>query len=91
MTEALARFQESSFDVVVSDIEMPGGSGIDLLRRLKQLNARVPVILMSGNVLYFTRNESWKALADAMLEKPFTEETLIATLERVCGVKKPGA
>jgi len=46
--EAVALFKERSFDVVISDISMPGMSGLDLLRAIRQQDLDVPVIIMTG-------------------------------------------
>jgi len=47
-TEALAVFQKSPFDAVLTDIKMPGMSGIELLRAIRGLDASVPVIVMTA-------------------------------------------
>ena len=45
---AVARFKERFFDVVISDISMPGMSGLDLLRAIREKDLDVPVIIMTG-------------------------------------------
>lgn len=46
--EALAKLQAQSFDVVLTDVTMPGLSGMDLLNRVVALYPRTPVIIISG-------------------------------------------
>jgi DNA-binding response OmpR family regulator len=46
--EALARLGGSKFDVIVTDIDMPALSGVELLRVLRARNDRTPVVLMTG-------------------------------------------
>jgi len=46
--EAVARFGERFFDVVVSDISMPGMGGLALLREIRERDLDVPVIIMTG-------------------------------------------
>ena len=46
--DALAKFQARSFDVVLTDISMPGLSGMELLNRVLQLYPGTPVIMISG-------------------------------------------
>ncbi|MES1207437.1 MAG: response regulator, partial [Pseudomonadota bacterium] len=47
-TEAAARFRERAFDVIISDISMPGMSGLELLRAVREHDLDVPVIIMTG-------------------------------------------
>jgi two-component system response regulator PilR (NtrC family) len=46
--EALAKLESQAFDVVLTDISMPGLSGLDLLNRVVQLYPGTPVIVVSG-------------------------------------------
>jgi len=46
--EALALFEEDKPDLVILDIQMPGMNGIEVLRRMKNINPAVPVILSSA-------------------------------------------
>jgi DNA-binding NtrC family response regulator len=46
--EALSKLEAQAFDVVVTDISMPGLSGLDLLNRVVQLYPGTPVIIISG-------------------------------------------
>ncbi len=47
-SEALAAFQKDPFDVVLTDIKMPGMSGIDLLRAIRASDPTVPVVVMTA-------------------------------------------
>ena len=47
--EALTLLQDHSFDVVVSDIMMPGLTGIDLLRAIRERDLDLPVLLLTGS------------------------------------------
>ncbi len=46
--QATARFRERAFDVIISDISMPGMSGLQLLRAVREQDLDVPVIIMTG-------------------------------------------
>ncbi len=46
--EALAKLEAQSFDVVLTDVSMPGLSGLDLLNRVVELYPGTPVIIISG-------------------------------------------
>jgi len=67
---------------VVSDIQMPQMSGIELLAELRQLNNELPVILMTGYSNLVSSAEALALGAADYLAKPFNAETLIGSLER---------
>ncbi len=56
---------------VVSDIGMPGMSGIDLLKTIKEKHKNIPVLLVTGNAGKFSRGEAEDAGADGYVTKPF--------------------
>src|SRR5512134_2293643 len=58
--ERAVRAAPQAFDAVVTDHAMPGATGIDLARTLREIRADLPVILVSGHV-----NEELRALAAA--------------------------
>ncbi len=70
----------AAFDVVVSDVVMPGMSGSELARRLAARRPRIPVILMSG---YADDIDALMEPAEpaAFLDKPFTIEQLLQAVE----------
>jgi DNA-binding response OmpR family regulator len=57
--EAMAKFKESPPDLVILDINMPGMSGIEVLRRMKEINPDLPVILSSAYQEYKQDFGSW--------------------------------
>ena len=46
--EALAKFQEGEFDIVVTDYLMEGMSGVELARRLRELVPALPIVIVTG-------------------------------------------
>jgi two-component system response regulator FixJ len=65
---------------VITDVRMPEMSGIDLLRRLKELKIDVPVIVITGHGDVPMAVESMKVGASDFLEKPFDDEVLLASV-----------
>ncbi|MBC7927171.1 MAG: response regulator [Bryobacteraceae bacterium] len=65
--EALALFETSPFDIVVTDYRMPNINGVELLERLRSIRP-VPVVLMSGMVEVLGLNEG-NTGADAVVTK----------------------
>ncbi len=79
--EFLARFgEETPGGCIVSDVCMPGMSGVDLMLRLRRYEKRVPVILITGHGDIRLAVEAMKAGAHDFLEKPFDADTLVDTV-----------
>ncbi len=76
----LAVLPSADLACVVTDVRMPGTSGIDLLRRLKELNISVPVIVVTGHGDVPLAVEAMKFGAADFLEKPFDDEVLLASV-----------
>jgi DNA-binding NtrC family response regulator len=77
--EALLLLQDGSVDLVVSDIRMPGGDGVTLLRETVRLYPGTQVIMMSGFSDY--SEEDLKSLgAFALISKPFRIDKILALI-----------
>ena len=76
-------------DAVVSDVQMPQMSGIELLARVREFNSEIPVILMTGYANVVTSDEARLLGATDYLSKPFNAEALVGSLERVFRKKVP--
>ena len=68
--------------VIVSDVRMPGMGGLALLNRLQQLDADLPVMLLTGHGDVPMAVEAMRAGAYDFLEKPFSPEALLGSLRR---------
>ena len=68
--------------VIVSDVRMPGMGDLALLNRLQQLDADLPVILLTGHGDVPMAVEAMRAGAYDFLEKPFSPEALLGSLRR---------
>ena len=73
-------FAGLDFGCVVSDVRMPGIGGIEMLRRLKSLQCRFPVIIMTGHGDVPLAVEAMKLGAVDFLEKPFEDDLLITMI-----------
>lgn len=78
---ALDALKEKQFNAVLTDIVMPGASGIELLESCKRLNPDLPVILMTAFSDFDHAVKAVKNGAFDFLTKPVNEEYLIHTIE----------
>ncbi len=85
--EALAVLAESEIDVIVSDIEMPGMDGVELLRNIAQEAVDVPVILMTGNPTVETAIEAVGRGAFEYVTKPFEPARLRELIKRAAHLR----
>jgi DNA-binding response OmpR family regulator len=74
--EAVLRFIENSYNLILLDITMPKLEGINALRIINRLNPGVPAIAFSGNLSADRIEDSLRAGAVGCLTKPFTMREL---------------
>lgn len=77
VSAAKAIMNGQKIDLIVSDIRMPGGTGIDLLNYIKNKNIDVPPIILITGFADITIENAFNQGAEALLSKPFKLEELI--------------
>jgi len=92
-TEALNTFatRHGDFELLLTDVVMPGLSGLELARRLASINPKLRVLFMSGYSYETLAERGPPALASAMLAKPFTPESLGAKVREVLDARREPA
>lgn len=79
---ALERIARESFDVVISDVEMPGMRGPQLLAAILEIKPRQPILLVTAFGSVQLAVEMIRAGACDFVTKPFQVETLVVAIER---------
>jgi two-component system, NtrC family, response regulator AtoC len=79
---ALSRLGEHDFDVVLSDVRMPGKSGIEMVAEVKHLRPGTPVILMTAFGSVASAAEAMRAGAFDYITKPFEPDAVLFALDR---------
>ena len=76
---------------IVTDVRMPEISGVDLLRRLKELKIGMPVIVITGHGDVQLAVEAMKIGAADFIEKPFDDERLLTAVRSALGRWEKGS
>lgn len=85
--EALMRFEDIDFSLIISDIRMPGKNGLELIKEAQahRKNAeknKIPAILITGYADMACQQKDWRPLVEACLYKPFDSKELIEAVKR---------
>ena len=80
--EALERLEQAPFDLVITDLRMPRLDGLDLLRRIKEHDPDLTVIIVTAFSSVETAVEAMRHGAYDYVSKPFREDVLLLTLEK---------
>jgi two-component system chemotaxis response regulator CheY len=83
--EGLAAAQTGSFDLVISDVNMPGMDGLTMLRKLRAMPAfkSKPILILTTEMDPERKKQAKDAGATGWIVKPFNPEQLVATIRRV--------
>jgi DNA-binding NtrC family response regulator len=86
--DGVSAFRQKRPDLVLTDMAMPDGEGVECIRELQSLDAAVPIIAMSGGgsvggTLYLTLAS--QAGAQQSLQKPFRRDALLAAVDSCLG------
>ena len=80
--EAMSALEDGTPQVVISDIRMPGGSGLELLQRLKELHPQLPVIIMTAYSDLDSAVAAFQGGAFEYLPKPFDVDNAVELIRR---------
>jgi len=83
--EALNAVNDTMFDVAITDLVMPGDSGLKLVQALHDIDPELPILVLTGYASIATAVEAMKLGARHYLAKPATIEDILSALEQVQG------
>ena len=87
-TDFLNSLADFKSGCIITDVRMPGMSGIELLRKLKELGIDVPVIVVTGHGDVPLAVEAMKFGAADFLEKPFDDEVMLQAVRSACNQQR---
>ncbi|MDY6990512.1 MAG: response regulator [Thermodesulfobacteriota bacterium] len=82
-SEALKMFSEKDYDLVISDLKMPGMDGVELFGELIEMKPGVPVIIITAYGSLETADEAMKKGVSDFITKPFRKDSILFTIKRV--------
>ncbi len=80
--EAMEHMRYLAPDAVLTDLQLPGMDGVEVIKRCRELASELPVVLMTAHGNVPTAVQAMHSGAYDFIEKPFSNERLIATLHR---------
>jgi len=91
--DAIAKWTDSRFDLILMDVQMPKMDGLDATRRIRELESggrRIPIIAMTAHAMSGDRDRCLEAGMDDYVSKPVTRAALQQALVRCVPVKSAG-
>jgi len=85
---ALQKLQENRYDVIISDMQMPLMSGLELLQKIRELKIKTPVIIISAYAEDLLQEKMDSVDVFATLSKPFDSKILKSLIERAYKSKR---
>ncbi len=83
-SEGLAFHQKGQFCLVIIDINLPDGTGIELIRKIRATDAQTPIVVNSAVALNTVIEEAKEAGANAYVVKPGGWDSLVETVHQLC-------
>ncbi|MBK8804423.1 MAG: sigma-54-dependent Fis family transcriptional regulator [Fibrobacteres bacterium] len=87
VSEGLEKF-DASIELVLSDYKMPGMTGMDLLKKIREKDPNVPFVIMTAHGTVQVAVEAMRHSAWDFLEKPFDPDVLEITVDRALEVRR---
>lgn len=78
--EALREIEQSLFDLIITDIMLPGLNGVDLCKRIREMHPELPIIMLTALGTTDEKLEGFDAGADDYMVKPFEMRELVARI-----------
>lgn len=82
-TEGIKMFMEEDYDLVITDLKMPGLDGMDIFDDFKEFKPDVPVIMITAYGSIETSDEALRKGVAEFITKPFRKDSILFTIRRV--------
>ena len=85
-TEGIEMFEKGSFDLVFTDLGMPDISGWEVAKKIKEINGKVPIVLVTGWNVEIQDDEKKNNHVDMVIQKPFQVNQVLSSVQEVMGI-----
>lgn len=82
-SEALKMVMENDYDLVISDLKMPGMDGLELFDEVREMDPDLPLIIITAYGSLETSDEAIKKGVADFITKPFRKDSILFTINRV--------
>jgi DNA-binding NtrC family response regulator len=82
-SEALKMIRENDYDLVISDLKMPGMDGLELCDEVREIDQDLPLIMITAYGSLETSEEAMKKGVADFITKPFRKDSILFTMKRV--------
>lgn len=88
-TKALSMLEKETYELVISDVKMPGIGGLPLLEKIKEINSNIPVIMITAYASPENAVRAMKNGAFDYITKPFKVEEIIDNVKKAISISSP--
>lgn len=81
--EGLSRLAARSYDLLIADVRMPGFDGLELIKGVRYLDTRVPIVLMTGYGSMSVREEADQLGVNLYVAKPFDVDKMLSAVRKL--------
>lgn len=83
-SDAVEIVKANPIEIVISDVRMPNGNGVDMLKEIKKIKPNVPIVVLATGFADLSELEALKLGAHALIEKPINRQQMLGLLESSC-------
>jgi two-component system, NtrC family, response regulator HydG len=87
--EAVLLLKKKTYDLLVTDLIMPEGSGFDVIQHLRKRKMMIPILICSGYVAEKGASKELEGFRFSALSKPFRPEALLNAVRNLLAAPKP--
>ncbi len=85
--DAVKKIKSGVYDLVITDLMMPGIDGLELIRQMRKKDPNLKIIMMTGYATMKTALLAMREGASKYISKPFTRDELLSTVKEVLGAE----